>query len=61
MLCITGALLHVDISNGRYRLGGTALAQCNKQLGNETPDLDQPDVLSSAFRVTQKLIEGIIP
>ena len=57
----TGALLHVDIGAGRHRLGGSALAQCYKQLGDVTPDLDQPEVLSSAFTVTQKLIKGIVP
>lgn len=39
-------------------MGGTALAQCWKQIGNEAPDLDEPDALLSAFQVTQKLIKG---
>jgi len=56
-----GALLHVDISGGKTRLGGTALAQCWKQLGCETPDLDHPDTLKQAFCVTQKLITGTVP
>ncbi|WAQ99413.1 PUR4-like protein [Mya arenaria] len=49
-------LLHVDIDGGRCRLGGTALAQCYRQLGDQTPDLDHPEALKEAFLFTQKLI-----
>ncbi|XP_052276735.1 phosphoribosylformylglycinamidine synthase-like isoform X2 [Dreissena polymorpha] len=52
-----GQLLHVDIGSGPCRLGGTALAQCFKQLGTEAPDLDHPEALVAAFQVTQTLIE----
>ncbi|XP_052797256.1 phosphoribosylformylglycinamidine synthase-like isoform X2 [Mya arenaria] len=51
-----GHLLHVDIDGGRCRLGGTALAQCYRQLGDQTPDLDHPEALKEAFLFTQKLI-----
>lgn len=51
-----GALIHVNISRGKQRLGGTALAQCFNQLGNETPDIDNPYALRDAFITTQKLI-----
>lgn len=50
----------VDLGGGRHRLGGSALAQCYKQLGDQSPDLDQPDVFRKAFNVTQKLIGGTI-
>ncbi|KAM4739676.1 phosphoribosylformylglycinamidine synthase isoform 2-T2 [Anableps anableps] len=53
-----GVLLWVPVSPGRHRLGGSALAQCYIQLGDNSPDLDQPDVLSACFNTTQKLIEG---
>ncbi|RZF42064.1 hypothetical protein LSTR_LSTR006657 [Laodelphax striatellus] len=51
-----GCLLLIDISGGKVRLGGSALLQCYNQLGNCTPDLDQPAVLVNAFNVMQKLI-----
>lgn len=53
-----GCLLLVDLGGGRRCLGGSALAQCYKQLGDLCPDLDEPGVFSNAFNVTQKLIEG---
>ncbi|KAJ8298146.1 hypothetical protein KUTeg_024677 [Tegillarca granosa] len=37
-------------------IGGTALAQCYKQLGDAAPDLDHPEDLVKAFNVTQKLL-----
>ncbi|XP_069131309.1 phosphoribosylformylglycinamidine synthase-like isoform X2 [Argopecten irradians] len=52
-----GALLYVDISGGKHRLGGSALAQCYQQIGDNTPDLDQPQVLAQAFDVTQQLLK----
>ena len=53
-----GIIILVDLSGGKNRLGGTALAQCFKQLGDDVPDLDQPQVLKQAFVATQKLIRG---
>jgi len=53
-----GIILLVDLSGGKNRLGGTALAQCFKQLGDDVPDLDQPQVLKQAFNATQKLIRA---
>lgn len=40
------------------RVGGTSLAQCYNQLGDNPPDLDDPDVLKALFNVTQKLLKG---
>ncbi|KAF9409011.1 hypothetical protein HW555_011493 [Spodoptera exigua] len=51
------ALVYVPISPGKYRLGGSALAQCYKQLGDNPPDLDEPTVLKSMFKVTQRLLK----
>ncbi|XP_023939163.2 phosphoribosylformylglycinamidine synthase [Bicyclus anynana] len=51
------ALIHVPVTPGKYRLGGSALAQCYKQLGDSPPDLDDPKVLKSLFKVTQKLLK----
>lgn len=52
-----GVLLYVPVSSGKYRLGGSALAQCYGQLGDCSPDLDQPDKLSACFNTTQALIQ----
>uniref|UniRef100_A0A672QG19 Phosphoribosylformylglycinamidine synthase n=1 Tax=Sinocyclocheilus grahami TaxID=75366 RepID=A0A672QG19_SINGR len=54
----SGVLLYVPVSSGKYRLGGSALAQCYGQLGDCSPDLDQPDKLSACFNTTQTLIQA---
>ncbi|CAF4779467.1 unnamed protein product [Pieris macdunnoughi] len=51
------ALIHIAVTPGQYRIGGSALAQCYKQLGDNPPDLDDPRVLKSLFKVTQKLLK----
>uniref|UniRef100_A0A3Q4I392 phosphoribosylformylglycinamidine synthase n=1 Tax=Neolamprologus brichardi TaxID=32507 RepID=A0A3Q4I392_NEOBR len=53
-----GVLLWVPLSPGLHRLGGSALAQCYSQLGDCSPDLDQPELLTACFNTTQKLIHG---
>jgi phosphoribosylformylglycinamidine synthase len=42
-------LLLIDIAGGKRRLGGSALAQVYGQLGNESPDLDDPGRLAALF------------
>ncbi|KAM8960164.1 phosphoribosylformylglycinamidine synthase [Pelodytes ibericus] len=51
-----GVLVYVPVSPGKHRLGGSALAQCYSQLGDQTPDLDVPQNLVSCFQVTQGLL-----
>ncbi|KFM75369.1 Phosphoribosylformylglycinamidine synthase, partial [Stegodyphus mimosarum] len=51
-----GTLIYVDVSNGKHRLGGTALAQCLNQLGADTPDLDNPLALRDSFNAMQELL-----
>uniref|UniRef100_A0A665UK54 Phosphoribosylformylglycinamidine synthase n=1 Tax=Echeneis naucrates TaxID=173247 RepID=A0A665UK54_ECHNA len=51
-----GMLLWVPLSPGHHRLGGSSLAQCYSQLGDCSPDLDQPELLTSCFNTTQMLI-----
>ncbi|XP_076278992.1 phosphoribosylformylglycinamidine synthase [Lasioglossum baleicum] len=51
-----GCLLFVDLSNGQSRIGGTALAQVYKSLGNDVPDMKRADLLKNAFKATQQLI-----
>jgi len=50
-------IFFIDLGSGKKRLGGTALAQCFGQLGNESPDLEDPELLKRAFRVVQTLID----
>ncbi len=48
-------LLLVDISGGKNRLGGSALAQVNEQTGSSCPDLDSPDYFVRTFNALQTL------
>ena len=48
-------LLLIDLGNGKHRLGGSALAQVYKAVGDEAPDLDQPKQLANAFALMQQL------
>ena len=48
-------LLLVELGSGRVRLGGSALAQCFGQLGDECPDLDDPQALAGALQATAAL------
>jgi phosphoribosylformylglycinamidine synthase single chain form len=50
------ALLLIDLSQGRMRLGGSALAQVFGQLGSESPDMDDPALVRRAFGAVQELI-----
>mgnify|MGYP003385043871 CR=1 FL=1 len=49
-------LIAIDLSKGKNRLGGSCLAQVYKQLGNETPDVDSPEVLKGFFNAMQTLV-----
>ncbi len=49
------ALVLIDVAAGRRRLGGSALAQVHGQLGDEAPDLDDPDRLAAFFALVQRL------
>jgi phosphoribosylformylglycinamidine synthase len=50
-----GRLLFIDLSGGKNRLGGSALAQVYGQVGNETPDIHDPGLLKRAFLAVQEL------
>ncbi len=50
----TGLLL-IDLGNGNNRLGGSALAQTCKQIGDMPPDVDDAEQLKAFFNVFQKL------
>mmetsp|Transcript_8863 Transcript_8863/g.13229 ORF Transcript_8863/g.13229 Transcript_8863/m.13229 type:complete len:1223 (-) Transcript_8863:255-3923(-) len=53
----TTKLLYIDIGNGKARLGGSSVAQVYKQLGNESPDIEDFSILKKAFEITQDLID----
>ncbi|MBK1652269.1 phosphoribosylformylglycinamidine synthase [Halorhodospira halochloris] len=50
-------LLAIDLSAGRNRLGGSALAQVYNQIGAQPADLDQPEALRWAFDAIQQLLD----
>jgi phosphoribosylformylglycinamidine synthase len=50
-------LILLDLGKGKNRLGGSALAQVYKQVGNEVPDVDDPRVLKLFFAMIQALNE----
>ena len=49
------SLVFVDLSGGHARLGGSALAQTFKQLGDASPDCDTA-LPKHAFLATQRLL-----
>jgi len=56
-----GRLLLVDLGAGRNRLGGSALAQVWGQIGDESPDVDDIELLGRAFDSVQTLLaEGMV-
>ncbi|MGQ9645327.1 MAG: phosphoribosylformylglycinamidine synthase [Thermodesulfobacteriota bacterium] len=49
-------LILIEITKDQARLGGSALAQAYGQIGNDSPDVDDPDTLKRAFHAIQRLI-----
>ena len=49
-------LVFIDLSLRAGRLGGSVLAQAYNQIGNESPDINNPGLLERAFRAVQTLI-----
>lgn len=51
----------VDLGLGKNRMGGSALAQANNQIGDDCPDVDDPVLLKNVFLAVQELIDqGLI-
>ncbi len=50
-------LLFIDLGVGQNRLGGSALAQVFGQIGDRSPDLDDPQLLTRTFNAVQKLVQ----
>jgi phosphoribosylformylglycinamidine synthase len=53
----TGGLFYVDLGGTRNRLGGSALAHVYRQVGDRSPDLEDPLLLKGAFETVQSLLE----
>jgi phosphoribosylformylglycinamidine synthase len=49
-------LLFIDLGSGQNRLGGSALAQVFGQVGDRSPDLDDPQLLARTFSAVQNLV-----
>nr|WP_217344429.1 phosphoribosylformylglycinamidine synthase [Noviherbaspirillum sp. L7-7A]MBV0878579.1 phosphoribosylformylglycinamidine synthase [Noviherbaspirillum sp. L7-7A] len=49
------ALILVDLGAGRNRMGGSVLAQVMQQIGNQAPDVDNPEQLKAFFGAVQRL------
>lgn len=54
---VGSTLIYIDLGDGKNRLGGTSLAQVLGRLGNEPPDMDDPDLVKRAFLAVQELID----
>lgn len=54
-------LLFVDLAQGKTRLGGSVLAQTQKQVGTRCPDVEDPETLTKTFDLMQELLnEGVL-
>jgi phosphoribosylformylglycinamidine synthase len=51
-------LMFINPSPGKYRLGGSIFAYCNKQLGNKSPDIDDPYLFYSCLASIQWLVKN---
>ncbi len=51
-----GIILYVDLGADKHRLGGSSLAHVYEQLGNESPDVDDPALLKRAIGALQSCI-----
>jgi len=54
-------LMLIDLSGGKSRTGGSALAQVYNQVGDQSPNVDNPQTLKGGFEAVQQLIaDGLI-
>ena len=49
------ALILIDLAQGQQRMGASILAQVFQQIGNDAPDVEQPDQLKAFFAAIQSL------
>jgi len=48
-------LVLIDLGLGKNRLGGSVLAQVYRQMGNQAPDMDDPELFKAFFSAIQSL------
>ncbi|KAF1055869.1 MAG: Phosphoribosylformylglycinamidine synthase [Burkholderia gladioli] len=48
-------LIAIDLGRGKHRMGGSILAQVTQQVGDATPDVDDPEDLKRFFNAIQAL------
>ncbi len=48
-------LILIDLGNGKNRMGGSSLAQVYGQVGDDAPDVDNPEQLKAFFTEIQRL------
>lgn len=54
-------IIFIDLSDGFHRLGGSILANCLKQIGDDCPDVCDPLLFKNTFQTIQLLLkEGFI-
>jgi phosphoribosylformylglycinamidine synthase len=51
-------LVFIDLAQGKQRLGASILAQTCKQMGQQVPDLDSPELLAGFFAGMQANLEA---
>ncbi|GBC06156.1 hypothetical protein RclHR1_06660009 [Rhizophagus clarus] len=51
-------LVFLDLANCKQRMGGSAIAQVYKQIGNEVPDVESPELIKSFFKAIQDVRKG---
>eukprot|EP01127_Copromyxa_protea_P020281 TRINITY_DN675_c0_g1_i1.p1 TRINITY_DN675_c0_g1~~TRINITY_DN675_c0_g1_i1.p1 ORF type:complete len:1177 (-),score=273.79 TRINITY_DN675_c0_g1_i1:121-3651(-) len=50
-------LVYLDFGRGKYRIGASALTQVYSQLGDVSPDLDDPAAFAKSWNAVQTLVE----
>ncbi|MGW8271869.1 MAG: phosphoribosylformylglycinamidine synthase [Thermodesulfovibrionales bacterium] len=53
-------LIFIDPSRGMNRMGGSALAHCYQQIGDISPDVDDPGLLKATFKLIQEWIDHAV-
>ncbi|TDS17366.1 phosphoribosylformylglycinamidine synthase [Sphingobacterium paludis] len=53
-----GSIYYINLSQDRFKLGGSAFAQINNKIGNEVPDVKDANYFKTAFNTVQQLIKA---
>ncbi|WP_187264409.1 phosphoribosylformylglycinamidine synthase [Pontibacter beigongshangensis] len=52
-----GNIYYINLSNDKFKLGGSSFAQVVNKIGNETPDITDASLFKNAFNTLQGLIK----